>query len=251
MITAIIVDDEKKSRELLEILLRNNCPNVTVIGQANSVEQALTLINKTPPDVIFLDIEMPGGSGFDLLEKIKHQKFSVIFTTAYHQYAIKAFKFSAIDYLLKPFDEDELIQAVKRAELQLSKHHKIPTVELESAKNNYTNLLSGNSKLALTTQSGLVFVEIKQIVRCEADGKYTMCYLSNNTRICVTKNLKGFELILNDYDFVRLHNSHLVNIHFIKEYHQGRGGYISMHDGSTIAVSQRKKEEFLKRINKI
>ncbi|MCE3277889.1 MAG: Sensory transduction protein LytT [Bacteroidetes bacterium] len=248
MINAIIVDDEKNGRILLQLLLKQYCPNVNVIETASSVEQALELINKLNPDLLFLDIELTNGSGFDILNEIENPDFSVIFVTAYDKYAVKAFKFSAIDYLLKPVDEEELIRAVKQAEKH-KKENQYPSIEALSK--NYNTLKYDSGKLALTTQTGLVFIEIKDLIRCEADGKYTNCYLVNGSKIVVSRNLKEFEDFLSEHNFIRIHNSHLVNMGFIKQYYSGRGGYVLMSDGSTVDVSQRKKEEFLKRLNKI
>ncbi len=247
MINTVIVDDEKKGRDLLQILLREHCPAVNVVGVAEDISKALDLINLLNPDLIFLDIQMPGGSGFDLLEKIGERKINVIFVSAYHEHAIKAFKFSALDYLLKPVDEEELIKAVKKAELQTAKPQAPRETELSKAAAG-----SGkNNRLALSTNLGLVFVEIADIERCEAAGKYTVCFLTDGKEIIVTKNLKEFEDVLSDYNFIRVHHAHLINLEYIRQYHKGRGGYIMMKSGSTITVSQRKKDEFLKRLNKI
>jgi two-component system, LytTR family, response regulator len=248
MINAIIVDDEKSGRALLLLLLKEHCPNVNIIDTANSVEQALEMINRLSPDLVFMDIELTNGTGFDILNKIENPNFSVIFVTAYDKYAIKAFKFSAIDYLLKPVDEEELVRAVKQAEKH-KKENLFPSIE--ALNKNYDTLRHESGKLALTTQTGLVFVEIKDLIRCEADGKYTNCYLTNNTKIVVSRNLKEFEDFLSEHNFIRIHHSHLVNMEYIKQYYSGRGGYVLMSDGSTVDVSQRKKEEFLKRLNKI
>lgn len=248
MLTAIIVDDEKNGRALLALLLNENCPNVTVLDSADSADKALELINKLNPDLVFLDIEMPGGSGFDLLNKIERPDFSVIFVTAYDKYAVKAFKFSAIDYLLKPVDEEELIRAVAEA-VKHKKENLFPSID--ALKKNYNTLRSESGKLGLTTQTGLVFIEIKDLIRCEADGKYTNCFLTDHNKIMVSRNLKEFEDFLSEHNFIRIHHSHLVNMEYIKQYQSGRGGYVIMSDGSTVDVSQRKKDEFLKRLNRI
>jgi len=248
MINAIIVDDEKNGRELLQILLREHCPEVNSAGVAEDMQKAIELIKQSEPDLLFLDIRMPGGSGFDLLEALGDRSFSVIFVTAYHEHAIKAFKFSAIDYLLKPIDEEELVKAVQKVEKQ-KRPATLTTQEIKNVKTTYDSY--SNNRLALTTRAGLVFVEIREIMRCEAFAKYTTCYLNNGREIVVTRNLKEFEDVLEGYNFVRLHHAHLVNMDYIKEYHNGRGGYITMTDGTTITVSQRKKEDFLKRLNRI
>lgn len=247
MINTVIVDDEKKGRDLLQILLREHCPAVNVVGVAEDISKALELINLLNPDLIFLDIQMPGGSGFDLLEKIGERKVHVIFVSAYHEHAIKAFKFSALDYLLKPVDEEELIKAVKKAETLTTKPQAPKDAELSKANSGNDR----NNRLALSTNLGLVFVEISDIERCEAAGKYTVCFLTDGKEIIVTKNLKEFEDVLSGYNFIRVHHSHLINLEYIKQYHKGRGGYIMMKSGSSITVSQRKKDEFLKRLNKI
>lgn len=249
MINTVIVDDEKKGRDLLQILLLEHCPTVNVVGVAEDISKALDLINLLNPELIFLDIQMPGGSGFDLLEKIGERKMHVIFVSAYHEHAIKAFKFSALDYLLKPVDEEELVKAVKKAETLITKPSAPTSRETESSKTGSGS--SKNNRLALSTNLGLVFVEIKDIERCEAAGKYTVCFLTDGKEIIVTKNLKEFEDVLSGYNFIRVHHSHLINLEYIKQYHKGRGGYIMMKSGSTITVSQRKKDEFLKRLNKI
>lgn len=244
---AIIIDDEKKGRALLNVLIKENCPEVNILGMGSNVKEGIDLIKALSPDVVFLDVEMPGGSGFDLLAKVDHTKFSVIFTTAYEEYAVRAFKFSAIDYLLKPIDENELVRAIKK--VNRNKHSSLNEQSFEIFRNNYYN--SNNSRIALTTARGLVFTEIKELERCEAFGKYTTCFFSNNRQVIVTKNLKEFETILTDHNFIRLHNSHLVNLNYIKEYHQARGGHITMINGKTIPVSQRKKEEFIRRLTKV
>jgi len=248
MIKAIIVDDEKKGRDLLEILLKENCPNVNIIDKVSSAEDAFFSIIEKKPDLVFLDIEMPGGTGFDLLEKFDNINFSIIFVTAYDKYALKAFKFSAIDYLLKPVDEEELKAAVQKV---IKKEHATDSNDFESLTYNYKSLKTDHNKLALVTGSGLVFVEIKNITRCEANGKFTWCYINGQEKILANKNLGEFESFLTDYNFIRVHHSHLVNVDFIKSYKPGRTGTITMQDDSQVDVSQRKKEDFLKKLNKI
>lgn len=248
MINTIIVDDEKRSRDLLQLLLGEYCPAINIVGAAEDASKALELINLLNPDLLFLDINMPGGSGFDLLEKIGNNKLHVIFVTAYHEHAVKAFKFSALDYLLKPIDEEELMKAVKKAEAAMANRPPVAR-ETEVLKGTYES--GKNSRLALSTSLGFVFVEINDIERCEAAGKYTTCFLANNKQIIVTRNLKEFEDALSGHNFIRVHHSHLINLEYIKQYHKGRGGYVTMKGGSTITVSQRKKEEFLKRLHKI
>ncbi len=248
MINAIIVDDENKGRDLLEIILKENCPTVTIVDKVGSAEDAFFSILEKKPDLVFLDIEMPGGTGFDLLEKFDNINFSIIFVTAYDKYALKAFKFSAVDYLLKPVDEEELKLAVQKV---IKKEQLPDNNDFESLSYNYKSLKSDNNKLALATNTGLVFVEIKTITQCEANGKSTWCYINGQEKILANKNLGEFENFLSDYNFIRVHHSHLVNIDFIKSYKPGRTGTITMQDGSEVDVSQRKKDDFLKRLNKL
>ena len=241
MLQTLIIDDEKRGRELLRMVLSTHCPEVKVIGEASNIKEAYNLIVQTDPDLIFLDIEMPGGTGFDLLSKFDEINFEVIFVTAFDKYAIKAIKFSAMDYLLKPVDEEELVKAIKKVEENQNK---------KSNKERINNLVSNvkktsdNQKIGLTSSDGLEFIEIKTILRCEADGKYTSVFLHDGKKLLVSKNLKEFEDLLTDYNFFRIHHSHLVNLDYIKKYQSGRGGYVVMSDGSTITVSQRKKEDF-------
>ncbi len=249
MINAIIIDDEELGRTLLGNILNKYCKNVNIVGQASSAKDGFELINNVSPDLVFLDIEMPGGSGFDLLEKITDKNLGIIFTTAYNQYAVKAFKFNAIDYLLKPINIEELIASVNKVT-----DKKSTTNFKSSIKNlieNYNSPNSKTNKIALPTQDGLEFVEIKDIIRCEADGKYTFCFLSSGKRLHSTRGLKDFEEQLSSYNFCRIHHAHLVNLDHIKNYFKGEGGYILMSNGDNVTVSKRKKEVFLKQLNKI
>lgn len=247
MINAIIVDDEKKGRDLLEILIKEHCPTINVIDKVSNVDDAFYSIINHRPDLVFLDIEMPGGSGFDLLKKFDEINFSVIFVTAYDKYAVKAFKFSALDYLLKPIDEEELKTAVQK----VNKKEERLNSELESFTHNLKNLKTDHSKLALATNNGLVFVEIKNIMHCEANGKTTWVYVTGQEKFLASKNLGEFDAFLSDFNFIRVHHSHLVNISYIKSYIPGRTGTVVMADDVEIDVSQRKKDDFLKRLNKI
>ncbi|MBS1765234.1 MAG: response regulator transcription factor [Bacteroidetes bacterium] len=248
MLQTLIVDDEKRGRELLKMILTTNCPEVKIIGEAANIKEAQQLIVQHEPDLVLLDIEMPGGSGFDLLTKFDEINFEIIFITAFDKYAIKAIKFSAMDYILKPVDEEELVKAIKRAEENYNR---------KSNKERAGNLVSNaqkpvpHQKIGLTSGEGLEFIEIKNILRCEADGKYTSVFLTDGKKLLVSKNLKEFEDLLTENNFFRIHHSHLVNLDYIKKYQSGRGGYVVMSDGSTITVSQRKKDDFLSSLKKI
>lgn len=239
----VIIEDEKKSREGLKNLIEEFCEGVTVAGMADNVVEGLKLINEAKPDLVLLDIEMQSATGFDLLEKIENPNFEVVFTTAYEHYAIKAIKFSALDYLLKPIDVQELKAAIEKAGKK----------RLQSADNEQIKLLVKNlqlenpktRKITLSTSEGLVFIPVKEIIRCEAQGAYTDFHLKTGKKIMVSKNLKEYENLLSDAGFFRIHNSHLVNLGEIERFIKSDGGYAVMKDGAKVAVSQNKKEEFL------
>jgi two-component system LytT family response regulator len=243
MIKALIVDDEEKSRVTLKNLLGMYCPGIEVIELCDSVNSALTAINKQMPDVVFLDIEMPFHNGFTLLEKVKDPTFKVIFTTAYDHYAIKAIKYSAIDYLLKPIDSDELISATEK----LKGNKPTPA----QASQNFELLLSNlkvkgsNAKIAIPTFDGLQMINASDIIKCTADESYTHIALTNNTKITVSRILKEYEELLSDLNFFRVHNSCLINLIHVTKYVKGDGGYVVMTDGSSVEVSRRKKAELL------
>ena len=249
MIKALVVDDEKKARDILTGMLNAHCPQVNVIGQADSVSVAEELIRSTKPDLVFLDIEMPFGNGFDLLDRTRDLNFDVIFTTAFDHYAVKAIKFSAFDYLLKPIDVDELKIAVDRL-IQNKK-------DQNSFNGKIENLLSeikinGKPKrIAIPSLEGISIVNIDEIIRCEADTNYTRIYLINGEAILVSKTLKEYEDLLTEYHFVRVHHHNLINLNHVQKYIKGEGGYAIMSDGSSVEVSRRKKTEFLEKLSNI
>ncbi|MFL5752121.1 MAG: LytR/AlgR family response regulator transcription factor [Bacteroidia bacterium] len=250
MITAIIVDDEEPGRNVLKSLIKKHFPEIAIRGEAASVKEAKKVIAEELPSLVFLDIEMPGGSGFDLLEQIEDPPFSVIFTSAYNQYAVKAFKYSALDYLLKPINPDELANAVKKI---LSPEHK---KDMHSALRHFMesfnyNGISKSNKVALPTMDGLVFIDIADIVRCEADGKYTYCHISGSKKLYSTRSLMDFEEQLSPHGFCRIHHAHLVNLNHIRNYVKGLGGYVVMSNGDNVIVSKRKKENFIRQSKKI
>ena len=248
MIRALIIDDEENSRVALSNLLEKHCLDIEVLGMGDSAKAGLELIKKHYPDIVFLDIEMPKGTGFDMLDQIENIDFDVIFTTAYDQYAIKAIKFCALDYLLKPIDVDELIEAVNRVDKKIAKQNKGKKFELfvQYMKDIKTTM----NQIALPTSDGLNFVEVNEIIRCEASEYYTYTFMNNETKILVSKTLKDFDELLTDYNFFRVHQSHLINLNYIRKYIRDSGGVIVMDDGIEIPVSRRKKEGFLKIWNK-
>jgi two-component system, LytTR family, response regulator len=240
MITAVLVDDEDNCVEILNNLLQKYCPQIELLGVANGVESGSKMIKELNPDVVFLDIQMKDGSGFDLLERMSDIKFHVIFTTSFDNYAVKAFKYSALDYLLKPINPEELIVAVARLGER---------ARLEDLDTQVKVLLKNKIKLErliLTTSEGLRFVKTEDIVRCESEGNYTNIFLLNKERILVSKTLKFYAEILPDGLFFRIHKSHLINLMHVKQYTAVDGGYVLMNDGSRVEVSIRKKDDFLK-----
>jgi two-component system LytT family response regulator len=241
MLNAVIIEDEKKSREVLRKLIHDYCPDVHISGMAESVSEGIELIRNEKPDLVFLDIEMQSGSGFDLLEKIGKVNFDVIFTTAYEQYALKAIKFSALDYLLKPIDIGELKAAVEKIILRNDRQNE--NEKVSQLIRNFNHKLQ--PKITLSTSDGLVFILVEDIIRCEAQGAYTVFYFKNRKSIMVSKNLKEFQILLEDYQFFRIHNSHLINLNEIEKYKKADGGSVLMSDGSTISISESRRQEFL------
>lgn len=249
MIKAIIVDDEEKSRITLSNLITKHCPDLSIVDQCDSVANALKSIAKHSPNLVFLDIEMPFENGFKLIEQIKNPEFSVIFTTAYDQYAIKAIKYSALDYLLKPVDVEDLKNAVEKC----ADKNKVNS----NRSDDYELLLSAlklknkSAKIAVPTFEGLQMISANEIVKCVADESYTHITLIDGSKIVVSRILKEFEDLLSDYNFFRVHNSSLINLTQVKKYVKGDGGYVVMSDDETVEVSRRKKNELLQKLTLI
>ena len=242
----IIIDDEAKSRSMLEALCREYCPELEIIGQAGSVDEGLDLIAKSPPDLVFLDIQMPVKNGFQLFDAFEEEPpFQVIFTTAYDEYGLQAFKITALDYLLKPIQIDELIQAVEKAQKIYHKEGSDQRIEMLKKVLDKEPL----QKVALTTIDGFTFVNFSEIIRCEAQGNYTDVILAGGHSLLITKTLKHYEDILTEKGFFRVHKSHLVNLHFVRRYIKGKQGSIEMTDGQIIEVSLRKKEALLEQLS--
>ncbi len=243
MLRAIVIDDIETIRKKNSALIKSSCPNVTIIGQAESVESGVKIIKQLSPDLVFLDVEMPDGTGFDLLQKLKPFNFKVIFITGYEDFAIKAFRFSAIDYLLKPLDTNELIEAVKKAEDSMSKE-----VFDMKLNNLFTNLERPKNlqKLILKTADKIYSVNIQDIVNCESDKNYTTFNFINTPKLVVSTNLKEYESLLTPFNFFRTHQSHLINMTYFDHFIKSDGGNtIVMKNKATIPLSVRKKEEFL------
>ncbi|QNL22738.1 response regulator transcription factor [Hyphobacterium sp. CCMP332] len=243
MINCIIVDDERRGREALSNMISEYCPQIQVLETLESVDQALKAISALKPELVFLDVELQGETGFDLLDMVPKIDFEVIFTTAHEHYALKAIKFSAIDYILKPISTEDLKEAVKKAEEKLSNKslHENFDILLKNIKNSNKK----QHKIALASSDGYMFTEVSDILYCTADGNYTYFFTKNTGKILVSKNIKEYEGLLNDHNFFRIHRSHLINMDEVKKYVRGEGGYVIMSDGSSLDVSKRRKEQFI------
>lgn len=246
-IKAILVDDEKNALEVLEWLIKTYCPEVEIVGQFQSGEDCLNNIQSLKPDVLFLDVEMPKMNGFDLLEKIQDKNFDVVFTTAYDKFAVKAFRYSAINYLLKPIDPDDLITTVERIKQKKAVINKEQVDLLFQSLVNKDNTLE---RIALSTNDGLTFVMTKEIIYCKAESNYTSLALLNGKKILIAKTLKEIDETLAGKDFFRVHKSFLVNINHISKFVRGEGGYIVMPDSQQISIARDRKDDFFQLFTK-
>jgi len=245
MITAIIIDDELKGRIALRQKLKDYCPDVSLVGEAGDGAEGLRLISQHLPEIVFLDIEMPMMNGFEMLQQLPRKNFHLIFTTAYDQYAIKAIRFAAFDYLLKPVDIAELQTAIEKIKNERQQGN--TTAKLEVLEHNLKNKHS-LGKIAIPTMDGLLFFNVSDIIHMEAQSNYTVFSFVNRPKLTASKTLKDFEELLPASDFFRPHHSHIINLQFIKRYIKGDGGQIEMQNGEYVDVSRKKKEEFLKLI---
>lgn len=245
MIRTFIVDDEPYCCETLVTLLEQYCPEIKVAGVFNNGKDALEAINKRSPDLVFLDVEMPHMNGFEMLEQIPSVNFELIFSTSYNQYALKAIRFSALDYLLKPVDSEELQNAVNKVIRSMQK----PVAEqLQILLQNIHAPSTPVRKIALPSMEGLQMIEVDSIVHCEADSNYTILHLKEKKKKVVSCTLREMEELLEDHSFVRVHRCYLVNLNQVEKYIKGEGGYLVMSDGSNVDVSRTKKEVLLKKL---
>ena len=245
MITAIIIDDEPKGRLALREKLNLYCTNVKVVAEASNGKEAISLIQQHHPQLLFLDVEMPVMNGFEMLNNIKERNFHIIFTTAYDQYAIKAIKYAAFDYLLKPIDIEELRFSISKIDQienkTLGKQVEIMQQNLQLPKKNF-------NKLAVPSLEGLLFFDVSSIIHLEAHSNYTIIHFTNHPKVTASKTLKEFEELLSADIFFRPHHSHIINLQFIKRYIKGDGGQVELENGTYVDISRRKKEDFLKAI---
>ena len=243
MIRTVVIEDEEHSRKMLKEMLHEQCPQLNVVGDADSVKTGLTAIAEKRPELVFLDIELQSETSFEILERLPEINFELVFTTAFDHYALKAIKFCAIDYLLKPIDLNELRTAVAKAEKRLNREYL--NRNLEVLVNNLKSGSQNNHKIALSTLEGLLFVNVSDIIYCESSGPYTHFILKHANKIVTSKHLKEYENLLSGYDFFRIHKSYLVNLGEIQKYIRGEGGQLIMSDGAALSVSKQRKEDFL------
>jgi two-component system LytT family response regulator len=248
MIRTVLVDDEIDSILVLKRLLQIHCPEVGIVGEADGITKALEIIEQTAPDLLLLDIAINTGNAFDLLKRLGNFEFQVIFVTAFNDRAIDAFRYSAVDYLLKPVDGSLLRKAVEKAAGRMTE--KQVTQNLRVLMGNIGALQVSNQKMAIPTLNGLTFVYFRDILRLEAEGSYTRVILEDGRSIVATRSIKEYETLLPGSLFYRVHHSHIVHLNKVKEYRKGRGGHIIMEDGTSIEVAIRRREDFLKRLMK-
>jgi two-component system, LytTR family, response regulator len=246
MIKAILIDDEVHCLETLSILLKEYCPQVSIAERCRSAAKGLEAIDKLKPELVFLDIEMPSMNGFEMLEQFHEIPFAVIFTTSYDQYAIKAIRFSALDYLLKPIDPKELIAAVQKIQNQRA----LPSAEqFEMLLKQVHHKDTGFQKIAIPTLEGFELIPAEQIAYCKAEDNYTHLYLKNKNKVTACRSLKEMEEQLQDFSFfIRVHHSYVVNLNEVTKYIRGEGGYLILNDGTTVNVSRSRKEMLLKKL---
>lgn len=245
-LTAIIIDDEFQSRNLLSKLILQVAPEIRLVGQAVDTNEAFIAINELNPKLIFLDIMMRDETGFDLLQRFNHYPFDIVFITAYNEFAIKAFKYNAIDYLLKPVDKEELRLAVDRAKERINNRHHASPEQMENFFKSVEGQPGIQNKIAVPTADGFEIIELKEILYCQSSSSYTYFHLINKRKLISSYPLKQYDDILSDRNFFRVHKSFLVNLLHIKNYRKGEGGTIVMTDGQEIEVSRRNKESLMK-----
>ena len=243
MMKAVIIDDEKDCRQVVETLLNEHFSEIRICGQAASVAKGRELIMNENPDVLLLDIELGDGNAFDLLAGLNKLNFQVIFITAYEQYAIQAIRHSAIDYILKPVDPQAFIQAIDKVK-RMSDNMGLLSKQIKVLLENRSDF----NRIALPTLEGFRFVNIDDIIHCKAESNYTWFHLKNNEKILVTKTLKEYDETLSEKYFVRVHQSHLINIKYVEKYIKGEGGTVVMADGTEVIVSRRRKDQFLRKM---
>ncbi|MBL7933610.1 MAG: response regulator transcription factor [Bacteroidia bacterium] len=244
MIQAMLIDDEALGRAALRKSLEIYCPNIKIVSEAENADTAKELIETLKPQLLFLDIAMPGKSGFDLLQEINYKDFAVIFVTAHDEYTIQAIRYSAVDYLLKPFDESELVNAVERVEKRIAERS--DRVNIDTFMHNiYHKMPNDQMQLCIASSKGFQVIKVSDVICCEARNSYTIFYLANNQQVISSKPIGDYELLLADAFFSRIHKSWLINLKHLKEYRKGEGGLVIMSNMKELEVARRKKEFFM------
>ena len=249
MLKAIIIEDEAHNRALLRDMLAKYCPEISVLEEAVDVPSGIELVHKLSFDLLFLDVEMPGGNGFDILESLEKVDFELIFVTAYGHYALEAIHFCALDYILKPLKVEDLQKAVHRVINR--RREKTENLLLKQLLANRTQLQSQEKRIALPTTDQILLIPIRDIIRCQGESNYTHFVLQEGRKILVAKTLREYEGLLRDYDFIRTHQSHLINLREVEAFVKSDGGYVLMKDGSRVSVSRRRREGLLERLLKL
>ncbi len=249
MIRILIVEDEKPILDTIHSIIQDNCSNAEILGTARDISSAKELIIKTNPDLLLLDINLPDGTSFELLQQIENPDFKVIFITAFEEYAIKAIKLSALDYLVKPVDPIELIESINKAEETINKSNN--ELKLNALLSNVKNLSEKPKKIILNTAESMHLIDVQDIIRCESDGAYTRLFINDGKKIMISKVLKDYEDLLQDCGFMRIHKSHIVNLNYIDRFEKADGGYLILKDQSSVPVSFRKKDQLIKMFDKL
>ncbi len=243
MLKIILIEDEVKTLQNIRFVIEKYCDDVEVIGTSNSVKSALELFENTSPDLVLSDINLPDGTSFDILEQLSEIDFKIIFITAFEEYAIKAIKFSALDYLVKPIDPKELIATIEKAKIHLENENE--NLKLKALLANVRDFSDSLKKIVLKTSNSIYVIDVQDIIRCESDSSYTKFFLKDSRKIMVSKVLKEYTELLKDSGFIRVHKSHLINLNYIDRFNKADGGYLIMKDTSSVPVSQRKRDTIL------
>ena len=237
----VLIDDEPLARQTLAALLNSQLPQLQIVGEAGAVSEAVRVIQETQPELVFLDVDLKDGSGFDVLNLLKPIQFKLIFITAHQEYAMKAIKFSALDYILKPVSTDELVAAVNRVNSEFKEKNQ--QLKLDAFFNHYQGVEGEGKKIVLKTSESIHIVNIQHIVRCEADNNYTTFFTVEGEKIIISKGLKEYEDLLSGYGFFRVHQSHLINLNYISRFDKKDGGFVVLTDKTQVPVSQRKRQQ--------
>lgn len=248
MIKAVIIDDEQPMRELIKHLLSSNFTDILVVGEADSVDDGIEVIASCQPQLVLLDIEIKGGTGFNILQKIKPYDFKLIFITAFNNFAIKAFKFSAMDYILKPVNEFEFVESIERVIKPMD--YAMAPMQFDHFIDHYEKKTQ-HRKLLLRTSEALHLVDIANIIYCKSDNSYTTFFMNNGPDILVSKPMKEYAALLEDYNFIRPHQSFIINIQYVSKIDKSDGGFVILTNGKEIPVSARRKQSFLSELERI